>query len=77
LTRLAAYKAIEDIAEAVKKLPEDFRAGFPGIPWKELVAMRNRMVHVYDEIDDEMVWQTLESDIPELVAALGLELSPE
>jgi len=72
LTRLAAYKALEDIAEAAKHIPDMVKDQFPMIPWREISGMRNRLTHEYDLIDDDAVWETMEFDIPELAKQLNL-----
>jgi len=42
----------------------------PDIPWREIVAMRNRLVHAYFAIDPEQVWKALTEDLPPLISAL-------
>jgi uncharacterized protein with HEPN domain len=51
-----------DILEAVERL----RAAHPGIPWPEIVAMRNVLVHDYFGVDVQEVWATVERDLPDL-----------
>ena len=52
------------------------RAALPGLPWRQMVGMRNRMIHEYDRVDIAMVWETLERDLPPLIAALEGIVSP-
>ena len=73
--RRAAQKAIEIVAEATKKLPESFKEQHTEVPWHEIICMRNRMTHAYDEIDDDLVWQVLVSRLPELARQLNLSSS--
>jgi uncharacterized protein with HEPN domain len=54
------------IGEACRALPDDFQARFSGVPWADIVAMRNILVHHYFGIDVEAVWSVVERDIPEL-----------
>ena len=71
--RRAAQKAIEIVAEATKKLPETFKEQHTEVPWREIVNMRNRMTHAYNEIDDDLVWQVLVTRLPELGRQLNLD----
>ena len=57
---------IQIIGEAATKLSENFRAAHADVPWAEIVAMRNILVHDYFRIDTEIVWQVVERDIPVL-----------
>ncbi len=67
----AVIRRIEIIGEAAGRLSAAFREARPSIPWRQIRAMRNRMIHVYDDIDMNMVWRTARDDIP----ALLLEMS--
>lgn len=54
------------IGEACRALPEDFQAGHANVPWADIIAMRNLLIHHYFGIDEEAVWSVVERDIPEL-----------
>lgn len=54
------------IGEASRALPEDFQAKHTSVPWADIIAMRNILVHHYFGIDEEAVWLVVERDIPEL-----------
>ena len=58
------------IGEAVSKVPDDIQEAHPEVPWNLIRAMRNRLVHVYFEIDPHLVWDTIQNDLPALVAPL-------
>ncbi len=73
---LALVKCLETIGEAAANLPAGFRQDHPEIPWKEIVAMRNRLIHGYFEIKYERVWHTATVDVPKLIADLELLLHP-
>ena len=62
---------ISVIGEAVWRLSDEARASFPDIPWGRIAGMRNKLIHEYDHIDFDLVWDTVQSDLPALVAALG------
>ena len=57
---------LQIIGEAARKLSSEFRAAHPEIPWAEIVAMRNVLVHDYFGIDEEEVWSAVQRDLPEL-----------
>ena len=65
------------IGEAAGRLSDTFRDARPGIPWREIRGMRNRMVHVYDDIDLNMVWHTARDDAPSLLAKLAPVVSSD
>ena len=66
----AVVRAIEILGEAANKVSEDLQSANSSIPWRAMVGMRNRLVHAYFDIDTEMVWKTLQSEIPELLSTL-------
>ncbi|MGQ9823176.1 MAG: HepT-like ribonuclease domain-containing protein [Thermogutta sp.] len=77
LHQLAILKALETIGEAAARVSESFRIAHPDIPWRAIVGMRNRLVHAYFEVDLDEVWDTVQNDLPPLIAALELLVPPE
>lgn len=69
MRHLAVVRLIQLIGEASVRLSDATRQTYPAVPWRELRAMRNILVHQYDGIDDEIVWKTATERLPELVAA--------
>lgn len=65
-TVFAVVRAIEMIGEAIKHVPPDTRARFAEIPWREIVGMRDVLIHEYFSIDLETVWHTVKDDIPRI-----------
>ncbi len=57
---------LEIIGEAVRTIPQDFRNLHPEIPWKQMNAMRNILVHIYFEVNLDRVWAVVERDLPDL-----------
>jgi len=53
---LSVVKLIEIIGEAVKNIPDDIRVNYPEIPWKNIAGMRDKLVHEYWAIDEQLVW---------------------
>ena len=58
------------IGEAATHIPEDIRTAQPEIPWRMIVATRNRLIHGYLGIDDDTLWSIIQDDIPELLPLL-------
>ena len=67
---LSLTKAIEMIGEAASRVSEPAREEAPSIPWAQIIAMRNRLVHAYFDIDLEVLWRTVRGDLPALVTQL-------
>ncbi|MCX6640269.1 MAG: DUF86 domain-containing protein [bacterium] len=61
---LALLKSVEIIGEAATRVSEEVQESHPNIPWKEIIAMRNRLIHVYFDINLEILWKTVKEDIP-------------
>jgi uncharacterized protein with HEPN domain len=58
------------IGEAASGIPEEYQEAHPEVPWHFMRAMRNRLVHVYFEVDPKLVWDTVKTDLPQLIASL-------
>lgn len=66
----AVVRAIEIVGEAASKLSPLVRADHVAIPWSAIIAMRNRLVHAYFEIDTDIVWVAVQQEIPALLVQL-------
>lgn len=62
----AVARNLEIIGEATKSLPPELKEKYKKIPWKEITGMRNKVVHEYFGIDQEILWVTIQKDIPAL-----------
>ena len=62
----AVYRRLEVIGEAANRLPDEFKSQYSLIPWYKIVGMRNVLIHEYDSIDLNRVWETVKRDIPKL-----------
>jgi len=71
---LALVKAIEIVGEAAYQVTEDTRAELADIPWEDIVGMRHRLVHAYFDINLDILWRTVQEDLPPLVAQLEAAL---
>lgn len=58
------------IGEAANQIPEEIEEKYTTIPWSLMRAMRNRIVHVYFRIDEKLMWDTTQNDLPPLVPEL-------
>lgn len=76
LLELAATRLIEIVGEAAAKISPEIQAKYPSIPWSQIIGMRNRLIHGYDAVDLDVLWDTLEVDLPSLIAELNIILSP-
>jgi uncharacterized protein with HEPN domain len=74
---LSLIKDIETIGEAASKVSPDTQAALPEIGWRAVIATRNRLVHVYFDVDFRVVWETATQDLGPLIAALETALKPE
>jgi len=53
---LAVLHLIQTIGEAASRTSSGYRAAHPNIPWAGIIAMRNRIVHGYDDVNDDLIW---------------------
>jgi uncharacterized protein with HEPN domain len=65
-TNFAVVRALEIIGEAAKRLPTSLREQYPEIPWRGMAGMRDRIIHGYDTLDLQIVWDVVIQDIPEI-----------
>jgi uncharacterized protein with HEPN domain len=59
------------IGEATKRLSDTLRQNHPEIPWRNLAGMRNIIIHEYDQIDFDIVWDVIQNELPELLIKLA------
>jgi uncharacterized protein with HEPN domain len=70
ITYDATLRNLELIGEAAGHLPESARNLAPEVPWRQLVATRNRLIHGYLGIDNDTLWSIIRDDLPPLLASL-------
>ena len=66
----AILKNVEIIGEAAYMISESFKDSHPEIPWKDMIRMRHVLVHGYAEVLPEILWETVQVDIPSLISLL-------
>lgn len=67
---LALVRLLEIIGEAANYIPKEEQARYPDIPWAQIVGLRNRLIHGYDSVDYDILWQIITQDLPSLIATL-------
>jgi len=65
-TIFAAVRALEIIGEAVKNIPQEIREKHNGIPWRDMAGMRDKLIHEYFGVNLDVVWKTVQEEIPPL-----------
>lgn len=69
--RSAILRWLEIVGEAAANVSDATRAAHPEVPWREIVAMRNRLIHAYPDVNMSLVWVVVERDAPALRSAVG------
>ena len=70
MKQYAVIRAFEILGEAAGKLSQEIRDQNIGVPWKNIIGMRNILIHVYHEADLDLVWRTATVFVPELKSNL-------
>ena len=73
----AVIRRLLVIGEAARRISEATRQSLPNISWQEIKGMRNRLVHEYDDINLNIVWNVLHEEIPKLIRELKPIIPPE
>lgn len=68
----ATVRNLELIGEAASHIPDNVRNAYPQIPWRQVVATRNRLIHGYLGIDNDTLWSIVEQDTPVLLTQLAV-----
>ncbi|MEN9269849.1 MAG: DUF86 domain-containing protein [Thermostichales cyanobacterium HHBFW_bins_127] len=73
----AVIRRLLVIAEAARRVSETTRQTLSNICWQEINGMRNRLVHDYDDVNLNIVWEVVQSEIPHLIEELKAQIPPE
>jgi len=77
LLNLALVHLLEIVGEGAAWTPQEVRQQYPGIPWRDVVDLRNRLIHGYDVVNFDILWQIIQTDLPALIAELQRILEAE
>lgn len=70
MTRAAVERKLEVLGEAAGDIPDDVQSRHPEIEWKKIVRFRDVLAHHYFGIDDHVIWETAQRDLPVLIGRL-------
>lgn len=71
---LAMTRLMEIVGEAASHISDEFRVQHPQVPWSQVVAFRNRLIHGYDRVDFDVLWEIIRHDLPALIRKLEVIL---
>jgi uncharacterized protein with HEPN domain len=77
LLQLALSRLVEIIGEAANRVPIDLQERHPEIPWREVVSARNRLIHGYDFVDLDILWEIVAVDLTALLPRIEAVLEAE
>lgn len=63
-TLSAVIRKLEIIGEASKGIPDNKRQQHPNLPWKEMAGMRDKLIHFYFGVDQQLVWEAIKERLP-------------
>ena len=67
---LSLVRLLEIVGEAASRIPREDRSPYLDIPWSEIIGLRNRLIHGYDAVDLDILWQIVKEDLPPLIDKL-------
>jgi uncharacterized protein with HEPN domain len=76
-TQAAVLYTLTVVGEAARRVSPAFRARHSQLPWPDMIGLRNRLVHEYDKIRLNVVWETLQTDLPKLLDAIQSVIDQE
>jgi uncharacterized protein with HEPN domain len=73
----AVIRALEVVGEAARHIPPEFRQSHPGVAWRGMTGMRDKVIHDYFGVDAAVVWRTVKEDLPFLCQSIRAILAKE
>jgi uncharacterized protein with HEPN domain len=70
MLELALVRLVQIVGEAASRISDTTRTKCPSIPWPQIIGMRNRLVHGYETVDLNVLWDTIADDLPPLITEL-------
>ncbi len=77
LLALALARLLEIVGEAAKGVPEDVRQTHPKIPWRAIAGTRDRLIHAYFDVNLDILWAVVTTELPALITELEKLVPPE
>lgn len=77
MLNLSLVRLVEVVGEAANRVSPEGQAKYASIPWLQIIGMRNRLIHGYDNVDFDILYQTVIEDLPYLIAELEKTLASE
>ena len=68
--QLALQKLVEIVGEAANRVSEETQQKHTAIPWPQIIGLRNRLVHGYDDVNLDILWKIIQNDLPPLINQL-------
>lgn len=72
---LSLTRCLEIVGEAASRISADTRLRHPEIPFARMVAMRNRLIHAYFDIDQNVLWTTVTEDLPGVIPSINAAIA--
>lgn len=73
----ALTTTISTVGEAASRISREFQLAHPDIPWPHIISMRNRLIHVYFDVNLDVMWETVTVSLPRLIVELEKLIPPE
>ncbi len=70
MMQLALQKLIEIVGEAANRVSEETQQCYQEVPWPQIIGLRNRLVHGYDDVNLDILWKIIQNDLPPLIEQL-------
>lgn len=67
---LALIRLLEIVREAAGRTSDEERDRCASVPWSQIIALRNRLIHGYDSVDSDVLWRIIVDDLPQLIVQL-------
>jgi len=77
MLNLALVRLVEIVGEVANRVSKTGQEARPDIPWRQIIGMRNRIVHGYDEVDFDILWTVIHQDLPLLIVQLKATLGKD
>jgi uncharacterized protein with HEPN domain len=73
----APIRALEVVGEAANRIPLSYQHAHAEVAWRQIIAMRNRLAHAYEEVDLDLLWAAATVELPALIEQLNALLGAE